>query len=295
MKTQKIEMVELSKLVADKNQPRQEFNPQDMERLKASIASRGILNPLVVEKMKDGKYLIVDGERRYRASTALKLKEVPVIIEDEMSVMERLISRFHLQEQHAGWSAFDKARAIRVLQRESSMTSSQIADMLGLSPKTVQEYLMLLNLSKRLISLAEQGRIPFSYFKAIGMIARLVDNVKLKEKLEEALIEKVDKQVITRYYDIKKYRLAVVKGGDKTIQEIISNKDLTGQEALSFAKANGEMLKDSVMQNIHWLSSVIVRAYGEKSFELLTNYDVSLRNKVIKNLTKFIGEANPEE
>lgn len=62
--------LKLTLIKPDPMQPRQEFDPYDLNLLKKSIASQGILQPLVVEKIKgNGHYILVDGERRYRAAT----------------------------------------------------------------------------------------------------------------------------------------------------------------------------------------------------------------------------------
>lgn len=292
MKNPKVEVVKLSELVPDKLQPRQEFDPADMKRLEESIASRGILNPLVVEKMPDGKYLIIDGERRYRASTALKLKEVPVIIEEPMSVLDRLISRFHLQEQHAGWSAFDKARAINALQTETKMTTTQIADMLGIASTTVREYLTLASLSKRTMSLAEQGRIPYSYFKELGKITRVVDSVVLRQKLEDALVEKIDKKVILGYKDFRKYRIAIIKGGERIINEIVKNKYLTSKEALDSAKATPELYHASIMQGSRWLVDNLRKGITHKSYEVMISSDYNMLVALMVELKNFTNKCN---
>src|SRR3990167_2828370 len=106
-----MEHISIALVHPDPKQPRQEFDPEDLRILQKSIASHGILQPLVVEKNGKG-YLIVDGERRYRAAKLNALKTLPVEIVPQMSVLTRFIKRFHLQEQHKNWSWFDKARAI---------------------------------------------------------------------------------------------------------------------------------------------------------------------------------------
>src|SRR3990167_11029019 len=72
--------IPISSIVPEANQPRQYFDPAKLEELKNSIAKHSVLVPIAVMAQDNGKYLLIDGERRYRASLALKLKDIPAIV-----------------------------------------------------------------------------------------------------------------------------------------------------------------------------------------------------------------------
>ena len=96
-KTQGPSEIEIDKLIANPNQPRKNFDKTALEELATSIKMYGIVQPLVVNDQKDGTYLIIAGERRYRASKLAGLKSVPCVIKDysekqikEISIIENL-------------------------------------------------------------------------------------------------------------------------------------------------------------------------------------------------------------
>src|SRR4051812_45108449 len=108
------QIVPLSKIQPDPEQPRRNFPVEDMATLISSIKKHGIQSPLHVEAVGDG-FMLEDGERRFRAAKELKLKEVPVIVQEAKSATERMIIQFHLQEQHKAWTATEKATAVHRL------------------------------------------------------------------------------------------------------------------------------------------------------------------------------------
>ena len=230
--------VSLSQVIPDPNQPRQEFSPHDLLRLRSSIEREGIISPLIVEKRADGKYLIIDGERRYRASKALKLTNIPVLILNEMSEQERLVNRFHLQEQHVGWSSFDKARAIIGLQESTGMSVYEIAEFLGVAKRTVEDYMSLMSLSKRTREVAVDRRLPFSYLSSIGRTKRKLESPKLQAEYEDAILQKIEEGIVKGVKDIQRYHTAVQFGGEEIAKKIANKKDYTPAQALKDAKAD---------------------------------------------------------
>src|SRR3990167_864609 len=101
MTTKKMELL-VSQLIPDTKQPRQDFEPRTLALLRDSIEKRGVLVPLAVEKH-NGKYLIIDGERRYRCAVALKIRKLPVTVYEPMDDLDRMLLRFNIQEQTVGW------------------------------------------------------------------------------------------------------------------------------------------------------------------------------------------------
>ena len=76
----RLELLDISIVHPNPNQPRKQFDPETLEELADSIRVQGILQPLIVEKINDDDYIIVAGERRYRAALSVGLDKVPVII-----------------------------------------------------------------------------------------------------------------------------------------------------------------------------------------------------------------------
>lgn len=245
--------VPLAAVKPDPTQPRQEFSAENMARLKASVGRHGIINPIIVEKSPNG-YLIIDGERRFRAATALKLKTIPVLIQETLEAGQRLAQRFHLQEQHVNWSSFDKARSIADLQQQTKMGLDEMADFLGMDRGTIKDYLLLLGFSKRSQTIAVEKRIPYSYMREIARTRPYIDDVQLREKLEEALIGSLADGVITKGSELIRYRQAIVHGGVPIVRKIINSHNYTPAQALEDAGAAGTQAN---MRALAYASSLI--------------------------------------
>lgn len=176
-----VEQLPLKNIQADVNQPRKDFNASRLAELVSSIKKHGIMNPLVVERMKGGLYQLVDGERRFRASQELGLKTVPAIVVDEMSDTERLVKQFHLQEQHQGWSPVEKAVAIGHLAESLGSTPVEIAKMLDLPERTIRDYIGFWSLSHR--KEYQKSEMP------IALAHHIVRTVSKAKKLYEKTFE----------------------------------------------------------------------------------------------------------
>ncbi len=257
----KIEIIPLKYLKADPNQPRQEFDPEELDRLIASIRKQGILVPLAIEKIAGtNNYLVVDGERRYRAATALNLREVPAIVYDSMDATERIMTRFHIQEQHSNWSAFDKAKAIAIIQAENEMSSKEIADLLGMTHKSIQDYLILLQLSKRSMHFANEHKLPFIYLRLIAQLIKKVEDGDLRRKVEDAMVSKIKDKVIMSASDLDTFRMAIVQGGETMIKKIIATPSMTAAQALKFAGIEESTALKKIITQCGWVASMLRKA-----------------------------------
>lgn len=285
---EKVTLVSLKQIIPDPNQPRQEYEVSAMQRLEKSIKAQGIMVPLAVEKIAGtNTYLLVDGERRYRASTAVGLKEVPVMVYESMDEKERIMTRFHLQEQHSNWSAFDKARAIATLQNNTEMSSQEIADLLGLNYKTVQDYLLLLSLSKRTMTTANTAKIPYSYLSEIAAAKRSCKEVTLRNQLEDSLVEKVKTGVIQRASEIRKYRLAIEATDEAGVKKIIASPNLTAEAVLTYAKLDTKLEKTRVIQLARTLANQLERGIEKNIASGMTAEDAASIERLKEVLERF--------
>jgi len=137
-----VDSLSLDLIVANPNQPRKMFDEKALQELAASISERGVMEPIVV-RPKDGKYEIVAGERRYRASKLAGLTEIPAVVRelsDEDAAAEALLENF----QREDLTTIEKARAIQGLL--SFMSVDKCARSLGCSTSTLRRYMDLLDL-----------------------------------------------------------------------------------------------------------------------------------------------------
>ena len=258
----KTTIVKLSEIKPDPKNPRQEFNPEDMGRLEESIKANGILNPLMVEETKEGYYLLVDGERRFRASTNIKLKEVPVVILSPMTDLERLVKRFHLQEQHQSWGIFEKAKALAIFKEETGMSVAGIAGTMGMSTKLVSDYLVVGILTKRTTNYVAEKKLPFDWLIEIARLVKVVPDESLRQDVEDAIVEKINSKVILKTKEIRRYNLAVRKVGMDIVKRIIKEKDFTSTDAIVEAGLEGV----EAMQQLYTVASY-VSTYANRVLE----------------------------
>lgn len=158
--------LKLDELEANKSQPRTEFSDEALKELADSIAKHGIIQPIVVKPLSSGKYKIIAGERRYRASKMAGLKEVPVIIKDisDAEIMELALVE-NLQREDL--SALEEAKGYKALMDSYGMTQAEVAETVGKSRPYVANTIRLLNLPQSVIEKLELGEITAGHARAM--------------------------------------------------------------------------------------------------------------------------------
>lgn len=137
--------LDINKIYPNPNQPRKHFDEEALQELASSIKTHGVIQPLVVNREADGRYMIIAGERRWRASNMAGLQKVPVVIKNytekqikEISIIENL--------QREDLNPIEAARAIKQLMDEYNLTQEAVADRIGKSRPSVANTLRLLSL-----------------------------------------------------------------------------------------------------------------------------------------------------
>ena len=174
---QKIINVDIYSIDTNKQQPRQSFDEDALNDLAASIKIHGIVQPLIVKKTGE-RYLIVAGERRFRAARIAGLKTVPVITVDydETQIQEiALIENI----QRENLNPIEEASAIRFLMKQHDMTQEEVSSRLGKSRPTVANTLRLLNLPSEVMEYVKNGTLSAGHGRAIAG----VDNAETQKKL----------------------------------------------------------------------------------------------------------------
>ena len=231
-KSKKIEMIPISLIKADENQPRRDFNAIRLGELAKSIKKYGVKMPLTIEKSGDGFYILQDGERRWRAAKQIDLKEVPCIVEESIDKTERLIQQFHLQEQHENWSSIEKAVAISRMSHELGVGVTAVAEMLNLARPTIHQYVNFSKLIRK--TDFEKNQVPIILASSIntlkifvrGQYSKVLNEEFTKEMesgLELAIIEGFKQGSITKSGDLTKMRDAV-KVNPRIIEKFIAQK-----------------------------------------------------------------------
>lgn len=174
-------MVSLSEIHPNPNQPRTHFNETELEELSESIRAHGVLQPLLVRKDGDG-YEIIAGERRYQASKIAGLKEVPVVIKDvddqemlQLALIENL--------QRSDLNPIEEAKGYRQLIKASGMTQEALSKAVSKSRSTITNSLRLLDLPQRVQDLLFEGKLTAGHARAILAVPFEEQRIKLAEKV----------------------------------------------------------------------------------------------------------------
>ena len=235
LKTQgTFKIVPIKELHPDPEQPRQDFDATDLKKLQFSIEDKGIMNPITVEPQKNGQYLIIDGERRYRCALELKIKEVPVnILEKELNPADRNIVRFQLQETHKSWTIFEKAEAMNRLKEILNLPVYELARALAIAPITCHRYLSILNLAPKIRKQITEVKMPFSYVEKLNTINSIMPSSISKQCPDylEKCIDKYQKGTITTHKDFYLISRLIRTGEYNLVLKFFKDKKYTAMNA----------------------------------------------------------------
>ncbi len=176
-----VEMIPLSLIKRDPNQPRQVFNQEALEELRASICARGVIQPILAERV-GGTYRIVAGERRYRAAKMAGLSAIPVIVK-KLTESERYEIAIIENVQREDLNAMEEARAYKALLIKSGMSQVELSQQIGKSRSTIANSMRLLQLPEDMQSALEQGEMSAGHARAILSIMNPADQRVLFKRI----------------------------------------------------------------------------------------------------------------
>lgn len=163
-------------------QPRKYFNEEDLEELTQSVRKEGVLSPVIIEDAGDGKFFIIAGERRTRASLRAGLEKIPVQIRkytDERKLEVALIENI----QRTDLNPVEEAQAYYNLMQMSNLTQDQVAERVGKRRSTVANCLRLLKLPNEIQDALIQGEITSGHARALLSLDTSTDMKTLYEKV----------------------------------------------------------------------------------------------------------------
>ena len=215
--------IDIYKIIANPNQPRKNFDKAALDELATSIKEHGVIMPIVVNKEKDGKFMIIAGERRYRASILAGLTAIPAVVKD---YTEREVEEISLIEnlQREDLNPIEAATAMKRLMDEYALTQEELASKIGKSRPAIANTLRLLSLSEEVIALVREGKLSSGHARALvpvpeelqlplaveavknGYSVRVLEQ-KVKEKLNppEVLKKKKDEQLAKTSFELKHF------------------------------------------------------------------------------------------
>ena len=181
-KKQEIVNIKIDDIYPNDNQPRRNFDEDRIIALCESIKKHDILQPIIVKADNNGKYMIIAGERRYRASIMAKKKEIPAIIK-EIPVKEVMEIALLENLQRENLNIIEEAMAYKNLIESYNSTQEEIASLVGKSRPYITNTMRLLNLSKEVIKYIELDEISPGHGKALLRISDKRKQVELAQKI----------------------------------------------------------------------------------------------------------------
>ncbi len=167
-------------------QPRVEFDQAALQDLASSIKAQGVVQPILVRPISNGKYEIVAGERRWRAAQMAGLHEVPVVLrqlDDRQAMSMALIENI----QREDLSPLEEARGLARLLNEFDMTHEMVAEAVGRSRSTISNMLRLLDLSAPVRQMLEKGELEMGHARALLSLPETLQQVAAREVVAKGL------------------------------------------------------------------------------------------------------------
>ena len=160
------QLLPLHKVEPNPNQPRQDFDPEQLEALARSIGEHGVVQPLTVRPLPNGYYQIIAGERRWRAARMAELKEIPAVImeADDKKTMELALIE-NLQRQDL--NPVEEALGYQSLISDYGLTQEEAASRVGKSRPAVTNALRLLQLTPEILEMVRNGSLSAGHARAV--------------------------------------------------------------------------------------------------------------------------------
>lgn len=161
-----LQQLPLDVIQRGKYQPRRDIDPVTLEELANSIRTQGVMQPIVVRSIGSGRYEIIAGERRWRASQQAGLDKIPAMVRevsDEAAIAMALIENI----QREDLNPIEEAVALQRLQQEFQLTQQQVADAVGKSRVTISNLLRLIALPEEIKTLLAHGDLEMGHARAL--------------------------------------------------------------------------------------------------------------------------------
>ncbi|MBQ8972637.1 MAG: ParB/RepB/Spo0J family partition protein [Clostridia bacterium] len=166
-----VRMLPISVLDPNREQPRRSFDETALNELAQSIQAMGVLQPIIVAPGEDGRYTIIAGERRFRASRLAGLSEIPAIVRD-WDTQTRLEAALVENLQRDDLNPVEEAMGVRKLMDDAGLTQEQVSQRIGKSRPAVANLLRLLTLPEAVLELLRTGKLSAGHARALVTVDR---------------------------------------------------------------------------------------------------------------------------
>lgn len=254
-----VQEIDVNQIDVYKEQPRKIFDEEKLRELSESITQHGIIQPLIVKK-NGSRYMIVAGERRYRAARLAGLSKVPVIVKDvgakevlELSIIENI--------QREDLNPIEEAQAIAMLMDEYSFTQDKVAKRLGCSRSAIANTLRLLNLPEAIRQLISVGALSAGHARTL---------LALKE---ENLIVQTAEMVVEKELSVRETEQYVKKLLERDRQAATNSKVTKSPEIKDAERRLSAALETKVsLHGNEKKGKLMIEYYSKEQLEALYEY-----------------------
>ena len=248
--------IHINSIEANPYQPRTKFDEESLQELAQSIKTYGLIQPVTVRPVGNGKYQLISGERRFRAAQIAGLTEIPAFVrtvDDALSIQMALVENI----QRADLNAIEIAMSYQMLMDECHFTQEELGAKVGKTNTTISNYLRLLKLSTPVQVAVRDNQISMGHARALVAVedeelqTKLVKQIvneqlsvrqteSLVKKTMEGLRNKKSKVKITLSDEVRSAQTAIAK---KLNTKVNIKKDISGKGHIQIPFTSDEELK----------------------------------------------------
>ncbi len=162
-------MVPLTLIDTNPQQPRKIFKEKDLEELANSIRENGLIQPIVISEKEKGRFELISGERRFRASKLAGLEQVPVVLK-RVTTRDKLVLAIIENVQRSDLNCVEEALAYYQLMDEFKLTQEEVAKKIGKERSTIANFLRILRLPRAVIEMLQKEELSFGHAKVLAAV-----------------------------------------------------------------------------------------------------------------------------
>ena len=249
--------IHVDSIEANPYQPRTKFDEDSLNELAQSIKTYGLIQPVTVRPIGNGKYQLISGERRLRAAQMAGLTEIPAFVrtvDDALSIQMALVENI----QRADLNALEIALSYQMLMDECHFTQEELGGKVGKTNATISNYLRLLKLSTPVQVAVRDNQISMGHARALVVVedeelqaklAKQIVDEQLSVRDTEALVKKTLEGARNKKSKVKITLSDEVRTAQKAISKKLNakvniKKDITGKGSIQIAFSSDEELKN---------------------------------------------------
>ncbi len=197
--------LELEKITTSPYQPRHHFNDASLAALAKNIASHGLVHPITVIDLEDGRFQLISGERRFRAFGLLGRTTIPAVVKNKSTLDEKQQATLGIFENlhRENLSAMDTAKAFASLKEMHKWSNQELADFLSCSKQHIDNYFRLFELAPEIIVALGENQITEGHARLLHSFAHDAQNQILQQILEKSLSVKASQKMISSLFKTK--------------------------------------------------------------------------------------------